>query len=209
VAKGINVAAAWMLWWSVVAVMVLTLFYGYFGRDDWGYVRLLLPVFPPLLIVSSALARHGIAALVPRAAPRIISVVLAATGLACWQLNQAGRRGVFDLHHVERRYADVGRFVNGATAPNAVFLAGLHSGSIRYYANRMTMYFPRLRQGSLDLAVRTLQEQGHDVYIVLEDGERSSFTARFETSALSQLDWPPAHRLSGGAPVNIWNPRDR
>ncbi len=54
-----------------------------------------------------------------------------------------------------------------------------------------------------------MQQQGRDVYIVLEDGERSDFQSRFEGSTLARLDWPPAHQTSRGVPVSIWNPRER
>lgn len=209
-ARGINVGAVWVLWSSAVVVVLLTLFYGYFGRDEWGYVRFLLPALPALLILSAAVARRMTAALISRSAlARAVALALVAGGLSLWQLREAERRGVFALRDVEQRYVDVGQFIAGTTAESAAFVSGLHSGSIRYYANRTTIYYPRLRRGSLDLAVRAMQQEGRDVFIVLEDGERSEFRSRFEGSALSRLDWPPAQQTSRGVPVSIWNPRDR
>ncbi len=132
-ARGINADAVWVLWSSAVVVIVLTLFYGYFGRDEWGYVRLLLPALPALLILSAALARRATTALIPRSTlAGAVALSVAMAVLSLWQLREADRRGVFDLRVVEQRYVDVGQFIAGATAESAVLVSGLHSGSIRY-----------------------------------------------------------------------------
>jgi 4-amino-4-deoxy-L-arabinose transferase-like glycosyltransferase len=193
----------------IAVVFLLTIFYGYFGRDEWGSVRFLLPALPLLLILGAAVVRR-MAAAVPWPSHGRATLVIALTAvLTVWQLSEARRLRVFEIREVERRYADVGTFVATALPGTAVLIAGLHSGSIRYYANRPTVYYPRLRQGSLDLAIRTLQERGRDVYLVLEDGERAAFSARFATSAFARLDWPPTQRTTAGVPVSIWNVRER
>jgi hypothetical protein len=108
---------------------------------------------------------------------------------------------------VERRYVDVGRFIARATPADAVFVAGVHSGSIRYYAGRLTLHYPRLRQGSLDLAIDTFARHGRAVYFVLEDGERAEFSSRFSASRFGALDWPAAFRTREGTGISIWDPR--
>jgi hypothetical protein len=201
-------AAGLLMAWSGVIVL-LTCFYGYFGRDEWGYTRLLLPAFPALLVLGAATLRRFVAAIPLRGRASAAAVAILTAAVAFWQLRATHQLGVFGLSEVEQRYADVGAFIASATSPNAVFISGLHSGSIRYYSNRATVYYPRLRQGSLDLAIQTLHARGRDVFIVLEDGERPIFSARFSTSAFAQLDWPPSQRTSRGVPVSIWNLRDR
>jgi hypothetical protein len=193
----------------VGVVFVLTILYGYFGRDEWGYVRFLLPAMPSLLVLSTAVTQRLVVALLTQ--PRVYGAAIVAltAALAVWQLRETDRRGVFGLQNIERRYLDVGTFIANTKPGNAVFISGLHSGSIRYYSDRVTVYYPRLRQGSLDLAIRTMQSDGREVFIVLEDGELAAFAARFETSPFARLDWPPAHRTFHGVPVSIWNPRDR
>ena len=193
----------------IAVVFLLTVCYGYFGRDEWAYARFLLPAMPPLFILSAAVVRRLPAAVGSSPRSAAIAVIGMTAVVAGWQLLQTRNLHVFELRDVERRYADVGTFVAAALPDTAVFVAGLHSGSIRYYANRPTVHYPRLRQGSLDLAIQTLQERGREVYVVLEDGERAPFSARFATSDVARLDWPPAQRTSRGVAVSIWKVRDR
>jgi hypothetical protein len=201
-------AAGLLMAWSGVVVL-LTFFYGYFGREEWGYTRLLLPAFPALLVLGAAIARRIVGAFHLPERTAAVAVTILTAALAVWQLRATHQFGVFGLSAVEQRYVEVGTFIASTMNPNAVFVSGLHSGSIRYYSNRATVYYPRLRQGSLDLAIHTLHAQGRDVFIVLEDGERPMFSARFSTSAFAQLDWPPSLKTSRGVPVSIWNVRER
>ncbi len=110
---------------------------------------------------------------------------------------------------VEQRYADVGRFAAGLPS-EAVFIAGLHAGSIRYYTGRLTLYSERLHFRALDKAVDALTAMGRRPYFVVEEGEEARFRWRFDSSSdLGKLDWPPAAATRRGVLVRIYDPADR
>ena len=115
----------------------------------------------------------------------------------------------FALRQVERRYVDVGRYA--ALLPDeAVFIAGLHTGSIRYYSGRLTLRYDLLQPGWLDEAVRTLAARGYHPYIALEQGEEADFRRQFvKFSDLSRLDWPPVAERRLPIRVRIYDPADR
>jgi hypothetical protein len=100
-------------------------------------------------------------------------------------------RGVFRVQAVEARYPAAGRFA--ATLPdNAVFLSNQHSGSLRYYANRLTLRFEWLDPDMYVTALDQLFQSGRPVFVVLDDWEREVFRARYSGVAdLSWLDRPP------------------
>ena len=49
----------WLALAFVAAVFLSYLFYVPWERDNWGYVRFLLPAYPPLLVLSVAVALEG------------------------------------------------------------------------------------------------------------------------------------------------------
>ena len=67
-----------------------------------------------------------------------------------------------------------------AALANAVVIAGLHAGSIRYYSGRLTLRYDWLEPGWLDESIRVLAAKGYRPYIALEDGEEAPFRQRFE-----------------------------
>ena len=98
-------------------------------------------------------------------------------------------------------------YIAVAMPHDAIFVAGLHSGTIRYYSNRLTVNYNRMDPTSLDEAIAALRAHGYHPYLALEEGERPSFAARFDGhSELSRLDWPAA---AEGSNVQIWDPIDR
>jgi hypothetical protein len=118
--------------------------------------------------------------------------------------------GVFTLHEIERRYVDVGRYIDRALPRASVFITGEHSGSIRYYSDRLTIRFEVLRPGWLDEAVRVLSSHGYHPYFVLEGAEETRFREKFGgLSPLGRLDWPASVQRSEPLQVKIYDPADR
>jgi hypothetical protein len=191
-----------------VVVFVSYLFYIPFGRDDVAYLRFLLPAYPALLVLSVGAAielamRFG----VWRAALTIAGVC---TIVALVNVRTAAARHVLALRDHESRYVDLGRYVAQAMPQNALFVSGLHCGSIRYYSGRLTLRYDLLQPGWLDEAIRTLRSRGYHPYIALEEGEEPDFRQQFEPfSALARLDWPPAAERREPVRVRIYDPADR
>jgi hypothetical protein len=202
--------ATWMLLAFIMGLSVMTVFYGYFGRDEWVYLRLLLPALPAALILSVMVLQAGANRLAAARSVRIALVAGVIAVVAGWQVKEAVQRGAFITHLVERRYLDVGRHLASATPGTAAFVTGIHAGSIRYYSGRLTMYFPNLYRRALDLSLDTLRDAGYYPYIVLEAGEEEPFKRRFGGySALAALDWPPRYQTTTGTIVRVWDPADR
>ena len=201
----------WLLLAFSAVVCVPYIFYAVFEYENVIYLRFWLPAFPALLVLSVAVVQQLIEPLHARA-PQLRLAILCAIAIAvsASHLRTTLRLNTFGLDLVERRYVDVGRYVAVATPPNAVFITGLHGGSIRYYSGRLTLNIEQLQPRLLDRVVRSLTEMGYVPLIVLEDGERPAFGQRFgRDNELARLDWPPRHRTSEGVPVAIWDPADR
>jgi hypothetical protein len=58
-----------------------------------------------------------------------------------------------------------------------------HSGTLRYYAGRLTLRYDLLARDWLDETVRWLNARGIEVYVLLDDWERPIFEERFRDQA--------------------------
>ena len=201
---------AWLLLGFFFTVLLSYVFYSPFDRDNWGYLRFLLPGYPSLIVLSVAVALKGLKTIPVGRRTCLMTSVLLAAGLAAWEAREAVRRGAFTTQLAERRYVEVGRYISAAMPRSAVFISGLHAGSIRYYSNRLTVRYDLLPVRWLDRAVRSLADKGYHPYLALEEGEEPIFRDRFSRfSDLARLDWPPAVQRSEPVRVRIYDPADR
>ena len=87
---------------------------------------------------------------------------------------------------------------------------GQHSGSVRYYANRITLRYDYLAPDGLDAVLNELIKKGYQPYIVMDDSEEPDFRRRFAaTSRVGRLDWRPLVRISSSPQVRIYDPEGR
>ena len=203
---------------AFIAVTFLCyVFYVAFGRDEWTYLRFLLPAFPALLVLATASTIELARRLVPssRAAcpersrgAAFASAVCVAVCAAL--LSIAAGRGVFNVRTVERRYLDVGRHIAALLPANSIFFAKAHAGSIRHYSGRLTIHYDWLERPWLDQAVSELRARGYHPFFALEEQEEPAFRERFgEMNQLGRLDWPPAAERREPVRVKIYDPADR
>ncbi|MCU1381662.1 MAG: hypothetical protein JWL71_359 [Acidobacteria bacterium] len=188
---------------SMAIVLLSYLFYKPF--DVWWYLRFLLPMWPVMMLLTAAacegIARRWLGAAYP------IAVAAAVAFLAVHGVRAAADRRAFDLRNSERRYLDVARFVAGHTDPKAVILSVQHSGSLRIYADRLTLRYDALDPLWLDRVVAYLQSIGRHPYYVLDGGEVDAFRQRFGGANRSgALDWPPMATLGGT--IAVYDPLD-
>jgi hypothetical protein len=170
---------------AVAAAVVLSyLWYTPFGH--WNYLRFLLPAYPPALALAAAAFMQA-APPAPRWRALVITaVVILLAGWGLWT-----GRTAFHVRADEARYVAAGRFAR-ELPENAVILANQHSGSLRYYANRITMRFEWLDADMYGEAIDHVRRLGRPVYVVLDDWERDVFLQRYASAAdLSWLDEPP------------------
>ncbi len=189
---------------SLLVVLLSYLFYQPF--DAWWYLRFLLPMWPVMMLLTAAalesMARRWLRPVYPVA-------IAAAVAFGVWHGLRTGiDRHAFDLGIFERRYVDMARFVAAHTEPDAVILSVQHSGSLRLYADRLTLRYDALDPLWLDRVVAHLQASGRRPYYVLDGGEVDAFRQRFgSANRAGRLDWPPVALLSGG--IALYDPIER
>jgi hypothetical protein len=186
------------------ALFVATLFsyLVYFQFEEWWYLRFLLPALPALLVlVATALVElrgrigdpwGGIAAI------GVALVMLTMT--TRFNYGHVGPSGVQDG---ERRYVDVGAFVQRSLPPNAVVLAVQESGSIRYYGGRMTIRWDLIDRDWTTRAPAELERLGLHPYLVAEDFELPQLRDWFGLPAGSRLPWPLVARMRERGGVSV------
>jgi 4-amino-4-deoxy-L-arabinose transferase-like glycosyltransferase len=154
--------------------------------EDWTYLRFLLPAFPLMLALAASVCVL-VASRKPRWQTAMVSAL--AVTLAVWGVWVG--RSAFHVRADEARYVAAGRI--GAGLPdNAVILSNQHSGSLRYYAGRITMRFEWLEPDMYVPALEYFARLSRPVYVVLDDWERDIFRSRYAPVAdLSWLDRPP------------------
>jgi hypothetical protein len=160
----------------VAAVWLSYLFYRAYGV--WQYLRFLLPTIPVLLVLVSCggavlLARLGGAGERIAAAGLMIALVLSL------------RVGVIRAEDVPGYwreavpYTSVGNYVRQHLPGNAIVLTVQHSGSIRYYSDRLTLRWDFLAPEWWPRALSTLSERGYRPYVLLTNSEEDAFRSRF------------------------------
>src|SRR5258706_3715019 len=189
---------------SLLVVLLSYLFYQPF--DAWWYLRFLLPMWPVMMLLTAAAAES----MARRWLRPVYPVAIAAAVLFCaWHGLRTGiQRHAFDLGIDERRYVDMARFVAAHTEPGAVILSVQHSGSLRLYADRLTLRYDALDPLWLDRVGAHLQASGRRPYYVLDGGEVEAFRQRFgSANRPGALDWPAMATLRNT--IVVYDPIER
>jgi len=176
---------AWNVWWSCCfATAVFASYVWYLPLHDWTSLRFLLPAYPVILTLSAAaLVRAIVRAGLPQGLSASVAVVLVCFGL--WQARPA-----FKVAEFEDRYRAAANFAR-TLPPNAVVLANLHTGSIRYYARRLTARYEWIGSDEYNAALRWFQQHAYPVYAILDENEVTEFRAKYASIAdVSWLDRP-------------------
>jgi hypothetical protein len=181
-----------LLAWSAVALAVATwasyLPYVYFHPNEWFYSRFLLTAIAVMLLYASAVALWPVRRL-PAAWHAPVALLLVG-GLVAMLLHAAQTHGAFNIRNQERKYPLAGAFVRDRLPAAAFVLAGQHSGSIRYYANRPTLRWDLLSPARLDEVLATFRAQGYQPFLVVDAGEYEDFREKFartDQRAIHQL----------------------
>jgi len=180
------------------------LFYAPF--DHWFYLRFLLPAYPALFVLLAAAIRW-VASKIPVEARVAAAAVLCAV-IIPFGVNIGRHAGIFAVAAYEGRHVRAANEVATRTPTGAVILSVQHSGSVRYYSNRITLRYDSLQDDALDAALRDLAAKGRRAYLVVDDWEEKEFRARFSAAnGAAQLGAPIA-RVSGSPEVRIFELQD-
>lgn len=168
----------------VAGLVTIYLYYTVFDSD--GYLRFLLPAWPfvmlglaHVLLLPVSLLRSN------RPVLRWVAADLVAAA-AVW----LGGRGISatqedrdTLRAREARYVTVATRLREISSDNAIVLAIQHSGSIRYYAGRITLAWEALPPPWLDKGIAWMLERGMHPYAVLEDWELRNLRTQYAGQA--------------------------
>jgi hypothetical protein len=178
------------------------IFYG--PWDNWTYLRFLLPAYPALFVLMAAGVRV-ICNSLPLPA-RVPAGVLFAAACVSINVQFANKEVVFRWHDTERRYIRAADRAAELSPPNAVMFSLQHSGTLRHYADRLSLRYDQLPEDYLDKAIRELNAMGRPSYLVIDDWEYSRFRARFAAgNRAGTLGWEPLARIPGPPEVLIFD----
>jgi hypothetical protein len=187
---------------AMIGLMFLSyVFYSTFNH--WFYLRFLLPAYPVLFVLLVA-ALRWLALKLPIEA-RVAAVASACAVVIPFGVNVARNESVFNAAAYEQRHVRAAREVASRTPADAIVLSVQHSGSVRYYANRITLRYDWLEEGALDSALRDIASKGRRAYLVVDDWEEKEFRDRFSpANRAGRLDWAPVARISSSPEVRIF-----
>jgi hypothetical protein len=186
---------------SFVAAVWVTYFF-YLVFDAWWFQRFLLPTWPFFAVGVGAVAIW-----IARRTRWVGALAVAAIVIAMGQhgLRVGKQRSAFDLWRGDRHYPIMARLVRESTDPRSVILSMQHSGSLRYYAGRMTMRYDWLGGTPIDRIVDWFAERRIHVYVVLDDWELAGVKQRFRGQrAFERLNTPLLTYLCG-APSYLYD----
>lgn len=169
----------------IASVWLSYLFYTPFGV--WWYLRFLLPAFPLMLL----LAVIGLAWLLRRFVDaRTIAAVALIVAMPVFTLrvHTVRARGVFGLSLGGVVYLSAAEYVRDRLPPNALIMTVQHSGSIRYYANRLTLRWDLLPAEWWTPALEVLVARGYQPYLLVSSFEEEQLRKQFGFS--DEVDGP-------------------
>ena len=186
----------------VAAVWLSYLFYRAYG--EWQYLRFLLPIIPVLLVLASC----GVAIVLGHlggAGERIAAAVLVIASVVSLRAGVIRGEDVLGYWRPAMAFTSVGEYVRQHLPENAVILTMQHSGSIRYYSNRLTLRWDFLAPEWWPRALNTLSERGYRPYVLLTSSEEGAFRSQFRLSTIEDAPGTIAATFRG-AEVRLYDP---
>ncbi len=189
-----------------VVLFVATLWCMYFlytEFDVWWYLRYLLASWPFIMVGIGAVA----VALVGRRGRLLqFAMTIGVILLGLRGIGFADNAHAFALWHEDRRYVIAGQLARELTPDSSVIFAMQHSGSLRYYAGRVTIRYDMLQSDWIDRSIQYLSLHGIHAYLVVEDWEIPDVRQAFEgTAAAARLDDVPLFIFHGSNTVRMYD----
>lgn len=186
----------------IAAVWLSYVFYLHF--PDWWYLRFLLPALPVMLLLGVVVARR-LARRIPSPWGALAFGLLLLV-VAGAQLRFAQRQHVFGLVRTqEHRYIDMARYIDAKLPPNAAILSMQHSGSVRFYAGRLTVRYDWLQPPWLTRAPAVLETLGFHAYLLVDDWELPSVRQHLGIPKDAPLPWSMVARMRKPAGVALYD----
>jgi len=160
----------------VALIWLSYLFYTPF--DAWWYLRFLLPAFPVMLVMAAL----GFSLLIERlgGAQKTAALGMAlAVPIFALRISTIREEAILQLWQGGVVYTSAAEYVRDQLPSNAVIMTVQHSGSIRYYADRLTLRWDLLPVEWWPRALDILIERGYRPYFLVSVFEEAQLRRRF------------------------------
>jgi hypothetical protein len=190
-----------------IAAVVFLSYVFYLPVADQSFARFMLPVLPYLLACASLVTVRLVRVLPSDLAHVILLAMM--VGLPVLQVQKSRDVGAYNQAQAQHRALTVARYVECSLPERSVLISLQHSGSVRQYADRLSLRYDWLDPAWLDRAIATLRKRGYAPVILLEEWEEAPFKARFASQIHGKLDWPPRAQVDEFIRVRLYDPTDR
>jgi hypothetical protein len=192
--------AVWLCAELFAGTLMSYLVYAQF--EEWWYLRFLLPALPALLVLMSTgmvvLARR-----LPRAWG-LVAVTAVTLLMLAYTTRVSQAHGIFGPSNAdERRYADVGVYIQQTLPGNAIIFSVQQSGSVRYYSGRTTIRWDLIDRDWTARAAAEVERLGLHPYMVIEDWEMPQMRTWFGLAPDASAPWPLVARLREPVGVSV------
>jgi len=188
---------------ALMCTVTFACYVSYSQFEVWWYLRFLLPAGGAFAVLIAA-GFTGLA----RAFPRPYGQVVAAAALAVFVVARAsfaGDKGLFgsSLRAAERRYIEVGEFVEEHLPENAALFSMQHSGSLRFYSGRLTLRYDWVQKEWARDVPAAVERAGYHPFLVIDDLETNDVRREWGLPEDQPLPWPVRARMRelGGVTV--------
>jgi hypothetical protein len=173
--------------------------------DVWWTLRFLLPAFPAMLVLATIGWRLALVWIRPAYRSAAVGAVVLTVLMA--HVDVVRRLSVLSLKNGESDYLSMARYARQRLPENAVVISVLHSGSLRLYADRLTLRYDWVDGRWWRRMLRVLTRLGYRPYVVLTDAEETAFRERFRLSDARDAPGTLLAELRGhGATVRLYDP---
>jgi len=186
---------------AVMCAATFACYVSYSQFDVWWYLRFLLPAGGAFAVLIA-----GGFTCVARAFRRPYGQLAAATGLAlvvAARLSFTGTTSFGNPREGDRRYIDIGEFVEQHLPENAAVFSMQHSGSVRFYSGRLTLRYDYLKKEWARDVPAAVERAGYHPFLVIDDWEKDDMRQHWGFSPDQPLPWPIRARMRelGGVTV--------
>jgi hypothetical protein len=188
----------------LMLLVTFACYVSYFQWDVWWYLRFLLPGWGALAVLVAA----GFTS-IARSIRRPYGQAIAAAGLALFvaaRVSFGEDRGSFGSEREgERRYIDVGGFVEANLPPNAAIFSMQHSGGIRFYSGRLTLRYDWVEKEWAKDVAAAVERAGYHPFLVIDDWEKPSVADQWGLPRDRPLPWPVVGRMTQFTGVTVYD----
>jgi hypothetical protein len=177
----------------------------YLPFEHWTFLRFMLPAIPVLIVLALSTA-DTIASTFSLSA-RSLAITFVACTLPTYYLSFAVHGEAFALKdYFHNQYIEAADRIRAETPDSAAIIGLLQSGSLRLYANRLTLRYDLVPHEWLGGAISFLDRSGHPSYLALHSEELAGFAKRFGPEADIVLRRAPSIPVGARGTVTLFGP---